>query len=106
MRHVAAELLPPQPPPRFPRNGNQHNAVARRSRQLSVMARTVADTVDSILERVEGRVEDPDLAFDVRTARQLVVLLGEELDLAHEAIDDADIDEDLREDLRDLGYLD
>ncbi|WP_121821601.1 hypothetical protein [Halostella salina] len=70
------------------------------------MTRTVADTVDSILERVEEQVDDPDLAFDVRTARQLVVLLGEELDLAHEAIDDADIDEGLREDLRELGYLD
>lgn len=69
------------------------------------MADTTAETIDTLLESVQENVDDADLAFKLRTARQLVVALNEKNKEYKQALKDADLDQDTRDNLRKLGYL-
>ncbi|MFW6448021.1 MAG: hypothetical protein ACOC0X_00610 [Halobacteriota archaeon] len=63
-------------------------------------------TIDALLEGVQQTVEDDDAAFRLRTARQLLVVLEEQVDAGRAALEDVDLDDDTRDRLRALGYLD
>lgn len=69
------------------------------------MSQTTVETIDSMLESVQNEVDDSDTRFKVRTARQLLVVLEERHEAGREALEETDLDETVRENLRDLGYL-
>ena len=64
------------------------------------------ETVRTMLESVLAETTDPELRFKLRTALQLLVLIEDRHDGARAALEDAELDRELRENLRDLGYLD
>lgn len=70
------------------------------------MGETVTERVAKLLESVQEEVEDPELSFKLRTARQMLVLCSEQHAVAKQALDEADLDEKTRDNLRQLGYLD
>ncbi len=61
--------------------------------------------MDTMLESVLAEVTDPDMAFKIRTARQLLVVVEEHYAAGQDAIKEADIDDETLESLRQLGYL-
>ncbi|WP_135820505.1 hypothetical protein [Halostella litorea] len=69
------------------------------------MADTTFETVDTMLESVQSDVDDPELCFKLRTARQLLVFLEERYAVGREALEDADFDDETLDSLRQLGYL-
>jgi len=69
------------------------------------MDSTICDTVDSLLESVQNDIEDPNLIFKLRTARQLSVACKDEMDSFQRTLENADIDEDTETRLQKLGYL-
>lgn len=69
------------------------------------MAQTVATTINTLLQSVQEAVEDPEATFKLRTARQLVVLCGEQQEVARETLQEADIGEEALTNLEQLGYL-
>lgn len=62
--------------------------------------------IDTMLKSVQEDVTKPELSFKLRTARQLCDALKEQYTAGQEAVERADIDEETRESLRQLGYLD
>lgn len=62
--------------------------------------------IDTMLKSVQEDVTEPELSFKLRTARQLCDALKEQYTAGQEAVEQADIDEETRESLRQLGYLD
>lgn len=62
--------------------------------------------IDSMLESVQDDVDDADLAFKLRTARQSLVGLEEQYREGQEALEQMDIDDETLDSLRELGYLD
>ncbi|WP_311172336.1 hypothetical protein [Halobellus ordinarius] len=69
------------------------------------MGETTYETIDTLLESVQGEVADPDLVFKLRTARQLLVLLQEREDVGRQALDEVEVGSDTRQRLERLGYL-
>lgn len=69
------------------------------------MGTSVCDTVDTLLASVQAGVEDDDLTFKLRTARQLIIACKDEMVESQRALKRADIDEDTEARLRELGYL-
>ena len=62
-------------------------------------------TIEALLEEVQGDIENPDARYKLRTARQLLSVLEQrDVDLTV-AINEAVSDDELRERLRNLGYL-
>ena len=51
-------------------------------------------------------MDDPNLSFKLRTARQLLVVYDERLRKHREALDETDLEEETLENLRQLGYID
>lgn len=70
------------------------------------MSETHISTVRRMLESVLKEATDPEITFKLRTALQLLVLIEEQQAGARSALAAADLDAELRENLRDLGYLD
>ncbi|MEF8778480.1 MAG: hypothetical protein V5A36_06175 [Natronomonas sp.] len=70
------------------------------------MTQPIAEKIDTMLATVQQEVDDSDLSFKLRTARQLLVVYDEQLQEHREALAEDDIDEDALENLRELGYLD
>lgn len=70
------------------------------------MTRTPLDAVEALLERLLAQTDDAETQFTLRTALQLVVVARDEHDRAAETLEAADLDDDLREHLQELGYLD
>lgn len=66
---------------------------------------TTVQTIDELLQGVQEELDDPELSFKVRTARQLVLVLKERQEAGRQAIERADLDPSVKEDLRELGYL-
>jgi hypothetical protein len=62
--------------------------------------------IDTILESIQEDVQDPELRFKLRTARQLCNVMKEHYIAGQRAIERADVDEETIEPLRELGYLD
>lgn len=70
------------------------------------MAETVVDTTRSLLEGVLTETDDAEVHFKLRTALQLLDVVEAQHDAAREALAHADLEESVRTDLRELGYLD
>lgn len=70
------------------------------------MAETTLDTIDELLDGALDDVDDPDVRYKLRSARQLPRVVQQRHDTLDEAIDDAVVDESIMSDLRDLGYID
>lgn len=70
------------------------------------MTDTTSETTRALLESALNQTSDAEIRFKLRTALQLLVIMEEQHDIAREALADVKIEEDVREDLRELGYLD
>ena len=70
------------------------------------MEEPLADKIDEMLASVQDEVDDPDLSFKLRTARQMLVVYDEHLRKHREALDETDLEENPLENLRRLGYID
>lgn len=70
------------------------------------MKEPLADKIDEMLASVQDGVDDPDISFKLRTARQMLVVYDEHLRKHREALDETDLEENALENLRQLGYID
>ena len=70
------------------------------------MGKVPCDTVQKMLASVQQEVDDSELIFKLRTARQLVMVCEEDMDTLGEAVDEAELDDETKEKFRQLGYLD
>lgn len=71
------------------------------------MAKTTLDTIDELLESALEDTDDSEIRYKLRNARQLLQIVKERhRDIADEGIADAVDDEEILNDLRDLGYID
>jgi len=70
------------------------------------MAETTLDTIDELLAGAFDDVDDPDVRYKLRSARQLVQVVQQRHETLDEAIDEAVDDEAILSNLRDLGYMD
>jgi len=69
------------------------------------MAETTLTTIDELLEGVFSEVDDPDVRYKLRSARQLVQVVQQRHDMLDDAIENAVDDEAILSSLNDLGYL-
>jgi hypothetical protein len=70
------------------------------------MAENTLETIDELLAGTMGDVDDPNVKYKLRSARQLLQVVQQRHDDLDEAIDGAVEDEDILSNLRDLGYID
>lgn len=70
------------------------------------MAEATLETIDKLLEGVLNDVDDSDIKYKLRSARQLVLVVQQRHDTLDEAIDTAVDDAAILSNLRDLGYID
>lgn len=70
------------------------------------MSETTTDTIRAILHSAVEEVDDSELGFKLRSALQLLDAIEEQYEGAREALEDAELEDDVRENLRELGYLD
>ena len=70
------------------------------------MSEPLAEKIDTMLASVQEEVDDSDLSFKIRTARQMVMVYDDQLRQHGEALDETELDEDTLENIRQLGYLD
>jgi len=68
------------------------------------MAETTLATMDELLEGALNDVDDPEVRYKLRSARQLLQVVQQRQDIIDEAIDTAIENEAVLENLRDLGY--
>lgn len=70
------------------------------------MGQTTLDTIDELLEGVIDETDDSEIHYKLRKARQLAeVVKQRHRDLADEGITNEVDDEEILNDLRDLGYI-
>ena len=69
------------------------------------MEKTICDTIEMLLTSVQDDVDDPALEFKLRTARQLNIACEEQFRTYHETLENADLEDETEEMLRELGYL-
>ena len=69
------------------------------------MAGTTLDTIDELLAGAMDDVDDSEVAYGIRSARQLLAVVRKRHDDLDEAIEEAVDDRELTGTLRDLGYL-
>ncbi|MEF8907510.1 MAG: hypothetical protein V5A13_06585 [Haloarculaceae archaeon] len=69
------------------------------------MRQTLAEDIDAMLTSVQEQVDDSELTFKLRTARQLVVVYDELLREHGESLHEEDVDPEALENLRQLGYV-
>ena len=69
------------------------------------MAETPLETADEILAGVIDETTDSDVRYKLRRARQLLEVVDMRLDEIDAALDNGELDAELRADLRELGYL-
>jgi hypothetical protein len=70
------------------------------------MTETTVGTIRTLLKNSVAEVDDPEVQFKLRTALQLLSVVDRQQAEASEALADAELDSDVRENLRDLGYVD
>ena len=70
------------------------------------MVREALDTVDEILEGAMNDIDDSDGLYKIRSARQLLELAKQRHRDHDEAIEEIISDDEVLDDLRDLGYVD
>jgi len=66
---------------------------------------TTMDTMRTLLESSVAETDDPEVQFKLRTALQLLAVIDTQQKMASEALDNAEIEADVRVNLRELGYL-
>jgi hypothetical protein len=69
------------------------------------MVREALDTVDEILEGAMNDIDDSDGLYKIRSARQLLELAKQRHRDHDEAIEEIISDDEVLDDLRDLGYV-
>lgn len=69
------------------------------------MGEPLAGKIDQMLKSVQDQVDDSELSFKLRTARQMLVVYDEHLRKQREALDETDLEDDTLENLRQLGYI-
>ena len=69
------------------------------------MGKTTLETIEELLQSVQKNVEDSDSKYKLRNARQLIQVLQQRNKELDEAIDETITDEEILENLSDLGYL-
>ena len=70
------------------------------------MGQTLAGDIDEMLASVQEQVEDSELTFKLRTARQLVMVYDERLREHGKSLHGENLDSEALENLRRLGYID
>lgn len=70
------------------------------------MAKTTLDTIDELLEGALDDVDDSEVRYKLKSARQLLRVVQQRHNNIDTALEDNVDDEDVLNDLRDLGYLD
>jgi len=70
------------------------------------MPESTIDTIDALLRDGIEATEDSEVHFKLRTARQLLQVVREEKEQAVASLANADLDDELRARLRELGYVD
>lgn len=70
------------------------------------MVGTMLDTLDELLAGVMEDVDDPESRYKIRSARQLVEAIKQYNVDFQDATEDAVDDEDILDNLRELGYID
>ncbi|MFB6092763.1 MAG: hypothetical protein ABEK02_07115 [Haloquadratum sp.] len=68
------------------------------------MAETPLDTIDQLLESAVKETSGSEVHYKLRTARQLVDVVQRHHDDLVESLEEADLDDDLREKLDEMGY--
>ncbi|ATW88216.1 hypothetical protein halTADL_1448 [Halohasta litchfieldiae] len=69
------------------------------------MVRDTLETIDELLEGVMNDVDDSDVRYRLRSARQLLELAKQRYKGHDEAIEDIVEDDEILKDLRELGYV-
>jgi len=69
------------------------------------MSKSTIATIDRLLESAIEQTESEEARFKLRTARQLVDVIEQDHDDLSESLEEADLGDELREELRKLGYL-
>jgi hypothetical protein len=69
------------------------------------MGTSICETVDTLLTSIQKDLDDPDLIFKLRTARQLNLACKDEMDEFQQTVEEADLDEATETRLKELGYL-
>jgi hypothetical protein len=70
------------------------------------MEEDLFEHIDTMLKSAQEEVADSDLRFKLRTARQSLAILEDQYRAGQEALEQADIEEETLDSLRELGYLD
>ena len=70
------------------------------------MGQKTCETIASLLGSVQEEIDDPELEFKLRTARQLLLACKAENLTYRATLEEADLDEATTERLVELGYLD
>jgi hypothetical protein len=73
---------------------------------LPGMKQPLSEKIDEMLINVQEQVDDSDLSFKLRTARQLLMVYDERLQNHRDTLKQEDLDPDTLENLRELGYID
>lgn len=70
------------------------------------MGDAIPDTIETLLASIQEDVDDKELSYKLRTARQLNLIIKERTEDARATLDEAELDEGTVERLQQLGYLD
>ncbi|MFC6874636.1 hypothetical protein [Halobellus marinus] len=70
------------------------------------MANSPLDTIKQLVESTIEETENSEVHYKLRTASQLVDVVQYHHDNLVESLEDTDLDDELREELRDMGYID
>jgi len=69
------------------------------------MPEDAMDTIEELLQGVQNDVQDPETVYKVRSAQQLLHVVRQKHDDLNAAIDETVADEEIIENLAELGYL-
>jgi len=69
------------------------------------MTETTISTIRTLLESSVAETDEPEVHFKLRTALQLLAVIDQQQEMASKALENAEIEADVRENLRELGYL-
>lgn len=70
------------------------------------MGETTIGTIETLLESAIEETDDSDISFKLRSALQLLMVVEEQHVAAREAIEEAEVEDEVRHNLQQLGYLD
>ena len=72
---------------------------------LDRMDKDTLTQIEQLLTEVQQDIENPDTSYKLRTARQLLSIRKQRNEALDEATDEAISDEEILENLRELGYM-